>query len=61
VKTLAKMITECVEAGVGAAVILSGGGRETGEKGRKIRDRKRGKARSVRKFRQPGRRRRIMR
>lgn len=38
IKTVPKMIRDCVEAGVGAAVILSGGGRETGEEGRKIED-----------------------
>jgi acetyltransferase len=31
-----KMIRECIEAGIGGAVILSGGGKETGEEGRKI-------------------------
>ncbi len=36
IKTVPKMIRDCVEAEVGAAVILSGGGKETGEEGRKI-------------------------
>jgi acetyltransferase len=36
IKTVPKMMKECVEAKVGAAVVLSGGGKETGEEGRKI-------------------------
>ena len=36
IKTVPGMIRECVEAGIGGAVILSGGGKETGEEGRKI-------------------------
>ncbi len=34
--TVPKIIRECVHAGVGGAVILSAGGKETGEKGREI-------------------------
>lgn len=36
IKAVPKMIRECAEAGIGGAVILSGGGKETGEEGRKI-------------------------
>ncbi len=36
IKTVPGMIGECVKAGIGGAVILSGGGKETGEEGRKI-------------------------
>jgi len=35
-KTVPSIIGECVKAGVGGAIIISAGGKETGQKGRKI-------------------------
>lgn len=36
ISTVRDIVEECVEAGVGGAIIISAGGKETGEKGRKI-------------------------